>query len=101
MPKAPNSKLQHPEKLQTPTSNLAARTLNWSLCDWCFSGVWMLELGTSFVGASFVCRFRIGRRATVQVESGRALVQIAGKVVQVYPGAARDVSRSVADGNSV
>jgi hypothetical protein len=42
--KAPNSKLQHPEKLQTPSSKETARARE-LFGYWNFSGAWMLELG--------------------------------------------------------
>jgi hypothetical protein len=43
--KAPNSKLQHPEKLQTSTSNQERTPLGLELGVWNFSGAWMLMLG--------------------------------------------------------
>jgi hypothetical protein len=43
--KAPNSKLQAPEKLQVPNPNERPPARKWILVVWNFSGAWMLALG--------------------------------------------------------
>jgi hypothetical protein len=43
--KAPTSKLQAPEKFQTPSSKTTGGFLEFEA--WCFSGAWMLVLGAS------------------------------------------------------
>jgi hypothetical protein len=43
--KHPSTKHQHPEKLQTSTSNKKRTSLGLELGAWNFSGAWMLVLG--------------------------------------------------------
>jgi hypothetical protein len=44
--KAPTSNIQHPEKLQTPSSNgCIERLAGLKFEDWSFSGAWCLVLG--------------------------------------------------------
>jgi hypothetical protein len=45
---APNSKLQHPEKLQTSNTNRQTRAAGLELRFWSFSVAWMLVLGVLF-----------------------------------------------------
>src|ERR1044071_3634188 len=43
--KPPSSKLQAPEKFQTPTSKRFTHAAESALDVWCFSGAWSLEFG--------------------------------------------------------